>query len=311
MKIFITGATGFVGDYLRKYLESPEHCIWGAAYPEVPQGFSDEKIFYLDIRSEGDVYKHIQEIQPDWVFHLAAVSNVRHAWNVRRETLETNIIGTLNVLEGIRRFSPQARIVFISSSDIYGTSSLSGNLMTEREEVLTMNPYAYSKWSGEVLCDFYTRVENLDIVVARPFPHTGPGQSEDFVCSDWACQIARIEKGLNEPEINVGNISVERDYTDVRDVVRAYVYLMERGKVGEVYNVCSGRSYSLEKILNFFLSITNKKISVRINKQKLRKMDIARLVGDNRKIKEEVSWEPKIPIERSLQELLDYWRQKI
>jgi GDP-4-dehydro-6-deoxy-D-mannose reductase len=311
LKIFITGATGFVGGYLRKYLESPEHCVWGAAYPEVPQGFPDEKIFYLDIRSEGDVFRHIREIQPDWVFHLAAVSNVRNAWNVRRQTLETNIIGTLNVLEGIRQFSPKARIIFISSSDIYGTSPLSGNPITEREEILTMNPYAYSKWSGEVLCDFYTRVESMDIVVARPFPHTGPGQSADFVCSDWACQIARIEKGLKEPEIYVGNISVERDYTDVRDVVVAYVNLIEKGKIGEVYNVCSGRSYSLEKILDFYLSIANKKVSVRIDTQKLRKADIPRLVGDNRKIKEEVSWEPKIPLEQSLQELLAYWRQNI
>lgn len=311
MNIFITGASGFVGSYLREFLKSPEHRIWGTAYPEVPQVSSEEQIFYLDIRSEKDLSRHIREIKPDWVFHLAAISNVRHSWNKRKETLETNIIGTLNLFESIREFSPEARIIFVSSSDVYGTESLSGDTVTEREEVLTMNPYAYSKWSGEVLSEFYTRVESLNIVIARPFPHTGPGQSEDFVCSDWAYQIARIEKELNEPEINVGNISVERDFTDVRDVVRAYVRLIEKGRTGEVYNVCSGRSYSLEEILKLLLSFTQKEISVQVDSRKLRKADIPRLVGNNGKIKEEIAWEPRIPMERSLKELLEYWRSHI
>jgi GDP-4-dehydro-6-deoxy-D-mannose reductase len=311
LKVFITGATGFVGCYLREFLKSQGHRIWGSAYPDVPEFSAEEQIFYLDIRSEKDVFKHIHEVKPDWIFHLAAVSNVQHSWNRRKETLEANIVGTLNVFEGIRQFSPDARVIFVSSSDIYGTRSLSGDPLTEREEVLTMNPYAYTKWSGEVLSEFYARIENLNIVIARPFPHTGPGQSADFVCSDWACQIARIEKGLSEPVINVGNTSVERDFTDVRDVVRAYVGLIEKGKTGQVYNVCSGRSYSLEKILEYLLSYTQKEISVRVDSQKIRKVDIPLLVGDNKKLKEEISWEPRIPIEQSLEELLDYWRSHI
>ncbi|UCE41972.1 MAG: GDP-mannose 4,6-dehydratase [Candidatus Aminicenantes bacterium] len=311
MNIFITGATGFVGCYLRKFLKSPEHDIWGSAYPEVPDVSSDDHIFYLDIRSDKDVFKCIQEIKPDWVFHLAAISNVRHSWNRRKETLETNIIGTLNLFEGIREFSPGARVLFISSSDIYGMRSLSKGPLTEKEEVLIMNPYAYTKWSAELLSEFYTRIENMDIVIARSFPHTGPGQSADFVCSDWAFQIARIEKGLSDPLIQVGDISVERDFTDVRDVVRAYVRLMEKGRVGEVYNVCSGRSYSLESILTRLLSFSQKEISVRVDSRRLRKVDIPRLVGDNRKIKEAISWESRIPIEQSLKDLLEYWRQRV
>jgi GDP-4-dehydro-6-deoxy-D-mannose reductase len=292
-------------------LKSQGHRIWGSAYPEVPEISSEDQIFYLDIRSEKDVFERIKEIMPDWVFHLAAVSNVRHSWNRRKETLETNIVGTLNVFEGIREFSPHARIVFVSSSDIYGTKFSSEDPLDEKEEVMAVNPYAYTKWSGEVLSEFYARIENLNIVIARPFPHTGPGQSADFVCSDWANQIARIEKGLSEPEIDVGNISVERDFTDVRDVVRAYVGLIEKGKTGEVYNVCSGRSYSLEKILECLLSYTQKKISIRVDSQKIRKVDIPRLVGDNKKIKEEIFWEPRIPMEQSLKELLEYWRSRV
>ena len=300
-----------MGCHLRELLKSRRHRVWGSAYPEVPEVSSEEQIFYLDIRSEKDVCQHIGELKPDWVFHLAAVSNVGHSWNRRKETLETNIIGTLNVFEGIREFSPHSRIVFVSSSDIYGTEFPSHDPLDEKKAVMSVNPYAYTKWCGEVLSEFYTRIENLNIVIARPFPHTGPGQSADFVCSDWACQIARIEKGLSEPKINVGNILVERDFTDVRDVVRAYVGLIEKGKTGEVYNVCSGRSYSLEKILETLLSYTQKDITVRVDSQKLRKVDIARLVGDNKKIREEISWEPRIPMERSLEELLDYWRSRI
>jgi GDP-4-dehydro-6-deoxy-D-mannose reductase len=311
LNIFITGAAGFVGCYLRKFLHSQEHSIWGSAYPHVPEDNSGDRLFYLDLRSTNDVRMRVQEMRPDWVFHLAAISNVRHSWSRRKETLETNIIGTLNLLDAIREFSPEARILYVSSSDIYGRESRTGVPLTEEEEVLAMNPYAYSKCCGELLSQFYTRVENLDIVIARSFPHTGPGQSADFVCSDWANQIARIEKGRSDPVIEVGNIAVERDFTDVRDVVCAYALLIEKGKRGEVYNVCSNRSWSLQSILECLLSFTEKDISVRVDSQRLRKADIPRLVGDNKKIKEAVAWEPRIPLEQSLEELLEYWRQHI
>ncbi len=311
MNIFITGATGFVGCHLRECLNRLGHCIWGTAYPEVPQISSGDRIFYLDIRSEKDVFASIQEIKPDWVFHLAAVSNVRHSWNKRRETLETNLIGTLNIFEAVRKFSPHARIVFVSSSDIYGTDMILEGPQAETARVSAVNPYAYTKWSGEILCDFYSRVEKLNIVIARPFPHTGPGQSADFVCSDWAWQIARIEKRLSEPVIHTGDLSVERDFTDVRDVVRAYVNLIEKGKSGEAYNICTGVSFSLNKIMELLLSFTQEKIAVRLDTQKLRKIEIPRLVGDNRKIRETIGWKPEIPMERTLEELLGYWRQHL
>jgi GDP-4-dehydro-6-deoxy-D-mannose reductase len=311
LKVFITGATGFVGGYLRGLLKSRGHRIWGSAFPDLPDTPSDEQIFYLDIRSDKDVFACIEDIKPDWVFHLAAVSNVGHSWKRRKETMETNIVGTLNVFEGLREYSPHARVVFVSSSDIYGEKHCFEDLLDEKSEVMAVNPYAYSKWSGEVLSEFYARIEKLNIVIARPFPHIGPGQSADFVCSDWACQIARIEKGQSEPEIHVGNITVERDFTDVRDVVRAYVALVEEGRPGDVYNVCSGQSYSLETILQCLLSHTHKEIAVRVDPQKIRKVDISRLVGDNKKIREEISWEPKISVERSLEEVLNYWRSQL
>jgi len=300
-----------VGGYLREFLKSRRFDVWGTAYPERPQHSLEENLFHLDIRSERDIFKCINRAKPDWVFHLAAVSNVRHSWERRKETFETNLLGTSNLFEAVRRYAPRARVLFVSSSDVYGAERSSNQPLDEKAEVLAMNPYAYTKLSGELLSEFYTRVENLDIVITRPFPHTGPGQSADFVCSDWAYQIARIEKGDGKPEIKVGDISVQRDFTDVRDVVKAYAILLEKGKRGEIYNICSGKSYSLESILHMLLSFSSQSIEIRVDSQKMRKTEIPVLVGDNRKIKSELSWKPTIPMEKSLRELLDFWRFRV
>jgi len=311
LNILITGATGFVGGYLREFLKSRESTVWGTAYPEKPQELLEENIFYLDIRSEKDVFACVKRARPDWIVHLAAISNVRHSWERRKETFETNLLGTSNLFEAMRRFAPQARVLFVSSSDVYGTKLSSKKPCSEEAKVNAMNPYAFTKLSGEILSEFYTRIENLDIVITRPFPHTGPGQSADFVCSDWALQIARIEKGDGKYEIRVGDISVQRDYTDVRDVVKAYVLLLEKGKRGEIYNICSGKTYSLQRILHLLLSFSSQHIEIVVDPKKVRKTEIPVLVGDNRKIKSELSWEPTVPIEQSLRELLDYWRFRV
>lgn len=311
MRYFITGATGFVGCHLRDLLRSTKHEIWGTTFPDKPEVSSEDNLLYLDIRSEDDIFRALKEVQPDGVFHLAAVSNVGHSWERRKETLETNIIGTLNLYEAIRRYSPRSRIVFVSSSDVYGTDIPLRGPLNEEGQLSAMNPYAFTKWSGEILSGFYNRIEHLDIVIARPFPHTGPGQSPDFVCSDWAYQIARIEKKIISPEMTVGNISVYRDFSDVRDVVQAYARLMEKGRQGEVYNVCSGRSFCLEEILETLISFSSTPVTVRVDSLKIRKVDIPELVGDNRKIRRETSWEPQIPLDRSLRDLLEYWRVRV
>jgi GDP-4-dehydro-6-deoxy-D-mannose reductase len=307
----MTGATGFVGGYLKEFLKSRRLDVWGTAYPEKPQQPLEDNLFHLDIRSEKDVLTCIKRTKPDWVVHLAAVSNVRHSWERRKETFETNLLGTSNLFEAIRRYAPRARVLFVSSSDVYRTESSSKKALDENAEVLPMNPYAYTKLSGELLSEFYNRVENLDIVIARPFPHTGPGQSADFVCSDWAYQIARIEKEDEKSKIRVGDVSVQRDFTDVRDVVKAYTLLLENGKRGEIYNICSGKLYSLESILQLLLSFSSQSIEIRVDSQKLRKTEISVLLGDNRKIKSELLWEPAIPMEQSLRELLDFWRSRV
>jgi GDP-4-dehydro-6-deoxy-D-mannose reductase len=310
LKVFISGATGFVGHHFIDFLSSSVYKIYGTSYPHHPPP-SEKNIFFLDIRKEGEVFRIIKRIKPRWIFHFAAVSNVGHSWKMRTETLETNLMGTFYFLEAVRKFCPQSRILFISSSDIYGGMPSEGGFLKEEDSIHVLSPYSFSKVSGELLSQFYSEVEDLDILIARPFPHTGPGQSPDFVCSDWACQIARIEENLSKPVIKVGNLEVKRDFSDVRDVVRAYFLLMKKGKRGETYNVCSKKAVSLKKILDILLSYSSYEITVQTDTQKFRKADISLLVGSNQKIREDTSWKPKIPLEKTLLDLLEYWRKKI
>jgi len=310
LKVFISGATGFVGHHLIDFLSSSEYKIYGTSYPHRPPP-SEKNIFFLDIRKEEEVFRIIKKIKPQWIFHFAAVSNVGHSWKMRKETLETNLMGTYYFLEAVRKFCPQSRILFISSSDIHGGMPSEGELLKEEDSFHILSPYSFSKVSGELLSRFYSEVEDLDIVIARPFPHTGPGQSSDFVCSDWACQIARIEKNLSKPVIKVGNLEVKRDFGDVRDVVKAYFLLMKKGKRGGTYNVCSEKAVSLQKILDILLSYSYLEIAVQTDTAKFRRADIPFLVGSSEKIRKDTSWKPEIPLEKTLRDLLEYWRKKI
>lgn len=315
IRVLITGATGFVGGHLIRALEeegSSVFEIFGTTYPDAPP-LSGSKLFFLDLRSEKDVTKLVGEIRPDWIFHLAAVSNVRSSWQMRNETIETNVLGTHNLLEAVRQTTPAARVLFISSSDVYGSGASPTEVLKEDAPFQIVSPYAYSKAAGEMLCGFYEKIENIDIVIARPFPHTGPGQTEDFVSSDWARQVARIERGDSAPTLKVGNLDVQRDFCDVRDVVRAYLFLMRDGRRGEIYNVCSGRAVGLSVILDFLIREASGKtpISVEVDPAKFRKIDMRVQMGSNRKITEETRWLPRITIEQTLCDLLAYWRQRL
>ncbi|MBN1222896.1 MAG: GDP-mannose 4,6-dehydratase [Candidatus Aminicenantes bacterium] len=310
-KIFITGITGFVGRHLVRELISLGGSIFGTAFPEKPGEWDlspSEGVFFQDIRDDKGLSALVARIRPDWVFHLAAVSNVKHSWEKRRETLTTNLTGTLNLFEALREHSPRARALYVSSSDVYGVLSPVSEALSEEDAVKPVNPYAFTKIGGEILSQFYAQIEGLDLVIARPFPHTGPGQSPDFVCSDWACQIAQIEREHKKPAIKVGNIDAKRDFLDVRDVVKAYILLMERGEKGEVYNICSGNAVSLGDVLNRLLAFSSESIEVEVDPERVRKIDIPLLVGDNRKIKRATSWEPKISMSQSLEDLIQYWR---
>jgi GDP-4-dehydro-6-deoxy-D-mannose reductase len=332
LNILITGITGFVGGYLARALSrdgesgGPEApAIVGTSFPQAPPA-SAGNIFYLDLRVECDVRDLVRRVRPQWIFHLAAVSNVRSSWQARRDTLETNVLGTHNLLEAVRLEAPRARVLFVSSSDVYGVAAEGDAPLAEDRPFRVTNPYAYSKAAGEMMCGFYERIEGLDIVIARPFPHTGPGQAPDFVCADWAQQVVRIERGETEPVLRVGNLDVRRDFSDVRDVVEAYVALMRKGRRGQVYNVCSGKALALREILNFLVGEAGAgggvraaapgapaagghkrqaaAIRVEVDPAKLRKTDVPLLIGDNRKIVAETGWSPRISIAQTLRDLL-------
>jgi GDP-4-dehydro-6-deoxy-D-mannose reductase len=310
-RVFITGATGFAGRHLMALLPPSENIVYGTSYPQPPRP-DERNIFPLDLRSERDIFEAVKQAAPQWVFHLAAVSNVGYSWANKKETLETNVMGTFHLFEALKKFVPEARVLFVSSSDIYGFSpgmeAAGPAVFSEADAFHLASPYALSKYEGELMAGFYSRFEGLDIVIVRPFPHTGPGQSAEFVCSDWARQVVRIERGSQNPVIRVGNLDIQRDFTDVRDTVRAYVLLLHKGRKGEVYNVCRGRGAALRDILEILLSFSSRSIRVEKDPERQRKVDIPSLVGDNRKVKAGTGWEPQVPLQKTLAELVDYWR---
>lgn len=315
-RVLITGATGFVGRHLMGEIEAGGDVeIHGTSYPE-PPGPGQAKganIVHLDIRNRRALDDYVREVAPGRIFHLAAVSNVGASWDRRGETFDVNLAGTFNLFESVRRHAPECRVLFVSSSDVYGIVKEKDRILTEDDPAHAINPYAYTKAAGEMLARFFAEADRMDAVVVRPFPHTGPGQTEDFVCSDWARQIVRIERGDAEPRIVVGNLDVRRDFSDVRDIVRAYRLLLEKGRAGEIYNVCSGRAASLREIMGMLLRQavlpeSGMTIGVEVDQAKLRKIDVPLLAGSNAKIRRETGWAPVIPLERTLGDLLSFWR---
>jgi GDP-4-dehydro-6-deoxy-D-mannose reductase len=323
-RILITGATGFVGRHLIATLRVSARLtpleIFGTCFPEHPEHCADLcsdvpelKLIHLDLRSEETVMSLLKDVRPDRIFHLAAISHVRTSWDKRRETLETNLMGSFFLFEAARGLASKARILAISSSDVYGYLKPGRRPRAYREEERdgAVSPYAFTKVAGELLAEFYALRQKLHVVVARPFPHTGPGQTADFVCADWARQIALIEKNAAPAVIRVGNLEPRRDYSDVRDVVRAYDALMKKGRPGEVYNVSTGSATSLKAILHTLLSFSARTIEVRVDPAKLRQSDIPFLAGSNKKIQDATGWAPRIPLAKTLRDLLDYWRGRV
>jgi GDP-4-dehydro-6-deoxy-D-mannose reductase len=331
-RVLITGATGFVGRHLIAALNAgggaSRYEIFGTCFPERPESCSDlcaaepnVRLLHLDLRDGMRAVDAVKAVRPEWIFHLAALSQVRLSWEMRREVFDTNLLGTYNLFEAARLHAPKARVLFVSSSDVYGFLTPHKRPLRETDSGSVVSPYAFTKKSGELLSEFYALREKLPVIVARPFPHTGPGQTPVFVCSDWARQVALIEKfkahdtaltrKAQVPVIKVGNLALRRDYMDVRDVVRAYVLLMKKGRPGETYNVSSGRAPSLESILKMLIGFSRRKIAYTVDPARVRKVDIPFLAGNNRKIREATGWAPAIPLKQTLSDMVDYWRTRV
>ncbi|MDF2082846.1 GDP-mannose 4,6-dehydratase [Bacillus pseudomycoides] len=305
MKALITGITGFVGRYLQNTLIVEGAEVFGTSR----QSNVCKNIYQLDLQGQDEILSLLKKISPTHIFHLAGMSNVRDSWIHVSKTIETNTIGTINLLESVKKWGKETRVITIGSSEEYGKISINnGRKITEKSLLNPLSPYGASKAIISMLIKQYHNGFGLDVMHIRPFNHIGPGQKLGFVTADFAHQIALINKSTtNCNKIKVGNLESLRDFTDVRDIVRAYYMIALKGRAGEIYNVCSGKSISIQQILNILLSFSSKKIAIELDPNKMRPSDIPYFIGDYTKIKKATGWEPKIPLKHSLQDIYEHW----
>ncbi len=314
-RCLITGIGGFAGPFLARELIRRGHEVvgYGLAAPTWPHAGSEE------VRTvEGDVLDReglaavLAEQRPTHVYHLAASSHVGRSWSDRRHTLQVNVIGTDTLLECVAAACPSARVLFPSTGQVYAAAAAAGGTpLTEEAPLAPASPYAASKLCAEVLALHWFRARSVDVRVVRPFNFAGPGQAADFVCSDFARQVARIEAGEQPPEIAVGNLDAARDFCDVRDVVRGFVAALERGRAGRTYNLCSGTPVSVRWILERLLAAARTEIDVRVDPDRFRPADVPVFVGDPARAARELHWRTEIPLERTLLDTLEYWRNAV
>ncbi len=299
----ITGIGGFVGPHLASHLLESGHEVVGIE--RSLKRIDGCRIFSCDILDRKKVDEVIEKVKPDFVFHLAAVTSVAESVKNPELTMRVNVEGTKNILSSTLKFNPNASVLVVSSAHVYGIPEFLP--ITEIHPLNPISPYAKSRVEEEKMAIDFCRKKGLKIVVSRSFNHTGPGQPQGFVCSDIAKQIALVEAGA-KPVINVGSLSSERDFTDVRDVVRAYLYAVRECTPGNIYNICSGRGYSAKQILDMLLEMTDKRIGF-VENSALKQGDIPVLIGDNSKFVGATGWHPKIAFNKTLRDLLDYWRK--
>jgi GDP-4-dehydro-6-deoxy-D-mannose reductase len=315
LQALITGAGGFVGGHLCAYLLA--HTDWdvlGTVYPH-PVGAQPAeprlRLVHADLRDLTGVQALVDEVRPSYVFHLAAQSFVPASFADPWDTLENNIRAQLNLLEAVRRSERDVSVLVVGSNEEYGAPRPDELPLIETSPLRPNNPYAVSKVGQDFLGLQYHLAYGISVVRVRPFNHTGPGQASRFVVPAFASQIARIEAGLQEPVMKVGNLAAARDFTDVRDIVRAYHLAVIQGEPGEVYNLASGRAQSVQGLLETLLSCSQAEIRVERDPSRYRPVDVPVVYGSGEKFRQRTGWEPQIPFEQTLRDVLDYWRGQV
>lgn len=317
MKVLITGITGFVGSHLAEYclakgdVEVFGSVRWRSRMENVEHILDKIKLIDCDLRDAGAVKHCLGDVKPDYIFHLAAQSFVPTSWKAPAETLVTNIVGQLNIFEAVRDLKLPCRIQIAGSSEEYGLVHENEVPIKETNPFRPLSPYGVSKVGQDLLGYQYHMSYGMDVVRTRAFNHTGPRRGEVFVCSNFAKQIALIEKEKKEPVIEVGNLDAQRDFTDVRDMVGGYWLALEKGEPGEVYNIGSGKAIVIKDLLQMLLEMTDAQIEVRQDPQRMRPSDVQILLADSTKFRNLTGWEPKIPFEKTLEDLLNYWRERV
>jgi GDP-4-dehydro-6-deoxy-D-mannose reductase len=307
--VLVTGVSGFVGPHLARALVASEARVVGLGVePEPPAGVPLESWHFADLRDPSAVARAVALAQPDAVVHLAGQSSAARSFEDPAATFEANVTGTRNLLEAVRGRAPMARVLVVGSSEAYGPQP-DGSRAGEETPFAPVSPYAASKAGADRLAEASAQgEEGLDIVRVRAFSHTGPGQSAVFVVPSFAQQIAAIEAGRAEPVLRVGNLEVVRDISDARDVVRAYVALLEQGTRGAAYNVCRGEGVKLTEVVRRLVALSRVAIRIEVDPARLRPADIPWLVGDPSRIARDTGWRCEIPLERTLGDVLEEWR---
>jgi GDP-4-dehydro-6-deoxy-D-mannose reductase len=316
VKVLITGGGGFAASHLAEHLLQLGCDVTLVARPgerlhNVEHLLSQVRLERADLRHFGRLREVLREIRPERLYHLAAFSSVVDSFKSPRECYETNLSGTLNLLEAWRELKFDSRMLVVSSSQVYGQPEVADMPLRETSPVRPESPYAGSKIAAEFLAIQFGLSYGLPVVRARPFNHTGPRQSPAFVCSDLARQVVEIECGMRPPILTVGNADVSRDFSDVRDIVRGYMLLLERGRPGEAYQLCSGRAVSVRAIIERLVTTASRPIEVRIDSTKAHAAECRVLWGDSAKARSEVRWKPRYDLETTLGDLKTYWRKRI
>lgn len=307
-KGLVIGAAGFVGDYLINEMHANDIEAYATKLPHEKFENPDARVFDLDIMDKEAIVAMLYEVRPDYIFHLAAQSSVGLAWKNPSLTVDVNIKGSINVMDAVRELFYKPRVLLIGSGEEYGHIRPGETPISEENALRPGNIYAATKVCQNMIGNIYSKAYDLELMMVRAFNHIGPGQAPMFVVSDFCKQVAEIEKGLREPVMKVGNLAAKRDFTDVRDVVKAYILLIQMGKPGETYNVGSGNAKEIQEILNLIVSMSRAKIKVEIDPNKIRPVDVPIIEADITKLNQLTGWTPQIPIERTIQETLDFWR---
>jgi GDP-4-dehydro-6-deoxy-D-mannose reductase len=306
MRVFITGIEGFVGRHLAVVLNAAGHEVTGSTL----SGGDGDGLIEMDVRDPGQVHRVLGAARPEVVFHLAGEASVSVSFQRPVETFEVNAEGALHVLEACRR-TATGRVVLVTSCEVYGDLDPAAGPARETRAMAPISPYGGSKADQDLLGEQYARSFGLDVVRVRSFPHTGPGQAEPYLFPSVARRIAEAEAGHGPATVTVGNVDVVRDLLDVRDVVRAYLLLMERGRAGEAYNVCGGRGRILRETLEEMCGLARVPMGLEVDRSRRRPADTAWMVGDPSKLESETGWRPGIEWRETANDLLEEARARM
>ena len=318
MKALITGITGFAGSHLADYLleHQPHVAVFGTRRWRSPLeniAHLEDKIELIetDLRDFNSVHRTLSKVRPDYIFHLAAQSFVPTSWNAPAETLDTNVIGQTHIFEAVRSLELDPVIQIACSSEEYGLVFPDETPITESNPLRPLSTYAVSKVAQDFLGYQYFQSYGIKVVRTRGFNHTGPRRGEVFVTSNFAKQLARIEVGLQEPVIRVGNLDSIRDFTDVRDMVRAYWLAVTKAKPGEVYNLASGSGITIRELLDRLIEISGVEVTIEQDPERMRPSDVEILLGDSSKFHADTGWKTEIPFDQTLRDTMRYWQDRL